>query len=248
MSKIALITGGSRGIGKAIVEKFAKEGVTVCFTYNKNKDAADNVINQLSKINPNIASYQADILNFDRAKEVVKDIKQKFGPIDVLVNNAGIKIDKSFLMMTKDDWQSVLTTNIDGVFNYTKAVMFDFLKRASGNIINMSSISGIIGLPGQANYSASKAGIIGFTKSLAKEVAKQNIRVNVICPGFIETEMLNSIPQNVKDGLIKYIPLARVGKASEVADLAWFLASSDSSYITGQTLVIDGGLSWNQQG
>ncbi|MEW5759065.1 MAG: 3-oxoacyl-[acyl-carrier-protein] reductase [Candidatus Omnitrophota bacterium] len=241
MQKVVLITGGSRGIGKAIVEKFANSGFKVAFTYNKNANLAQEIVTDLN--NSDIIALQADVSDFNRAKEVVKEVKARFGQVDILVNNAGIKIDKSFLMMTQDDWRQVVTTNLDGVFSYAKAVMFDFLKRSSGNIINISSISGVIGLPGQVNYSASKAGIIGFTKALAKEVAKQNIRVNAVCPGFIETEMLDTIPQNLKDNLIQAIPLKRVGNIKEVADLVYFLASPDSSYITGQVIVIDGGLS-----
>lgn len=243
MKNTIFITGGSRGIGKAIVEKFALGGFNVAFTYNKNKELAEKLIASLKEKNPDVIAFQADINDFNRAKEIIKEVKSMFGQIDILVNNAGIKIDKSFLMMTQDDWRSVLATNLDGVFNYTKAVIFDFLKRGSGNIINMSSISGIIGLPGQVNYSTSKAGIIGFTKSLAKEVAKQGVRVNVVCPGFIETEMLDAIPSNIKEQMLEHIPLKRIGRPEEVANLVWFLASSNSDYITGQVFVIDGGLS-----
>ena len=220
MSKIALITGGTRGIGKAIAEKFKDEGIIVEITNRENADVSD----------------------FDSCGEFVKKIFARHGRIDILVNNAGITNDSLFLRMSKEDFTKVIDVNLIGTFNMTKHVIPIMVKQRYGKIINMASVVGIVGNAGQANYAASKAGIIGITKTLAKEFASRNINVNAVAPGFIETDMTNVLKAEIKEEILKKIPLKRMGNVDDVANLVKFLASDESNYITGQIINIDGGM------
>ena len=240
--KVVIITGGSRGIGKACCIAFAKKGAKVVFTYRNSVKEARRLIREIKALKGEIIGIKADVCEHTAAKEVVKKTIAKFKKIDILVNNAGILRDKALFMMTQSDWNEVIATNLGGVFNMSRAVITTFMKQKSGCIINMSSVSGLIGLARQTNYSASKAGIIGFSKALAKEVASYRIRVNVVCPGFIETDMLKGIPEEKKKGLVNLIPLGRIGDPKEVAEACVFLASHKASYITGEVIKIDGGL------
>lgn len=242
MNQVALITGAARGIGKQIAITLAKAGFDIALNYRSNTD-------ELTKIKEEIESYkvkcllvQGDVSNFEDTERIAKETIDEFGKIDVLVNNAGITRDMLLLRMKKEDFESVLDVNLVGTFNMTKNVASYMMKQRSGRIINVSSVVGVSGNAGQANYSASKAGIIGFTKSLAKELASRNILVNVVAPGFIGTDMTNVLKDEVKDKILEQIPLKRIGNAEEVANVVKFLASSDSSYITGQVINIDGGM------
>lgn len=241
--KSAIITGGSRGIGRAIAIMLAKEGVDVAFTYIKSSLEAENLKSEIEKQGVQSLALQIDVRDFDKTKELVEKTKLAFGKLDILVNNAGITKDMALMFMTKDDWQSVIDTNLNGLFNVTRNAIVTFLKQKSGNIVNITSISGITGMARQTNYASSKAGIIGFTKSLAKETAAYNIRVNAVAPGFIETDMVSSLKEEYKNELKKVIPLGRFGTAEEVANTTRFLLSDESNFITGQTIVVDGGLS-----
>jgi 3-oxoacyl-[acyl-carrier protein] reductase len=232
---VALVTGGSRGIGRAIVEEFAAAGYQVAFTYAGNRAAAESLADVAT-------SYQADSRNFARAEEVVAEVQSSLGPIDVLVNNAGIKRDSALHNMDPAAWQEVIDTNLTGTFNYCRALMKSFI-RHGGSVINVTSVSGIIGMAGQTNYSASKAGVIGFTKALSREVARFGVRVNAVAPGFIDTDMTASIDENARKKLYSQIPLGKPGTPKQVARAVLFLASEDAAYITGQVLTMDGGLS-----
>jgi 3-oxoacyl-[acyl-carrier protein] reductase len=239
--KVALITGGSRGIGRAIVEEFAAAGHATAFTYSSNQQAAEALVCHLRVQGRTVAAFQADARDYTRAAEVVQATQAEFGPIATLVNNAGIKQDVPFFKMTPAQWTDVVDTNLGGVFNYSRAVIGEMI-RTGGAVINLSSVSGVTGMPGQTNYSASKAGIIGLTKSLAKEVARFNIRVNAIAPGFIDTDMTAAIDPEVRRKLYTQIPARRPGTAQEVARLALYLAGDDAAYVTGQVWSLDGGL------
>tara|TARA_B100001057_G_scaffold95880_1_gene92365 strand:+ start:17924 stop:18670 length:747 start_codon:yes stop_codon:yes gene_type:complete len=241
-SKVAIITGGSRGIGKSICETFAKNGCNVAFTYNNSKDSAEALANELNGSGIKAKAYKSDASNFDDATKLVEDVLVDFGRIDILVNNAGIKKDNLLMRMEKSDFDSVINTNLSSVFNLTKASIKTFLKQRNGSIINISSVVGVKGNAGQSNYSASKAGIIGFSKSIALELGSRNIRSNVIAPGFIETDMTDSLSENVINSWKESIPLKRGGNPSDVGNACVFLASDLSSYITGQVLHVDGGM------
>jgi len=241
-SKVAIVTGGSRGIGKAICQTFAVNGCDVAFTYNNSKESAENLAKELKNIGINAKAYKSDASSFDDATQLVEDVINDFGKIDILVNNAGIKKDNLLMRMNKEDFDSVVNTNLSSVFNLTKASIRTFLKQRSGSIINISSVVGVKGNAGQSNYSASKAGIIGFSKSVALELGSRNIRSNVIAPGFIETDMTDSLSEDVINSWKESIPLKRGGKPSDVGNACVFLASDMSSYITGQVLHIDGGM------
>ena len=241
-SKVAIVTGGSRGIGKAICQTFAENGCDVAFTYNNSKESAESLAQDLKNIGVNAKAYKSDASSFDDATQLVEDVINDFGKIDILVNNAGIKKDNLLMRMDKKDFDSVINTNLSSVFNLTKASIRTFLKQRSGSIINISSVVGVKGNAGQSNYSASKAGIIGFSKSVALELGSRNIRSNVIAPGFIETDMTDSLSEDVINSWKESIPLKRGGKPSDVGNACVFLASDMSSYITGQVLHVDGGM------
>ncbi len=242
MGKVALITGATRGIGKQIAIKLAKEGYDIAINYRKENEELANAKAEIEKNNVKCLAVQGDVSNFDDTKRLVDEVINEFGTIDVLVNNAGITKDMLILRMQKEDFESVINVNLTGTFNVTKNVVPYMMKKRSGRIINISSVVGISGNAGQTNYSASKAGIIGFTKSLAKEVASRNILVNAVAPGFIETDMTSVLKDYVKAEIAKNIPLRRMGTAEDVANVVKFLASDDSSYITGQVISVDGGL------
>ena len=241
-SKVAIVTGGSRGIGKAICQTFAENGCDVAFTYNNSKESAEDLAKDLKNIGVNAKAYKSDASSFDDATQLVEDVINDFGKIDILVNNAGIKKDNLLMRMDKEDFDSVINTNLSSVFNLTKASIRTFLKQRSGSIINISSVVGVKGNAGQSNYSASKAGIIGFSKSVALELGSRNIRSNVIAPGFIETDMTDSLSEDVINSWKESIPLKRGGDPSDVGNACVFLASDLSSYITGQVLHVDGGM------
>ena len=236
-NRVAIVTGGSRGIGRAIVQALAREGAKVAFTYAQNKAMADEIAN-----GDTVIGFQTDATNFEQAKELVKQVKEKWGTVDILVNNAGITRDKLAAMMSEKDWDDVIDTNLKGVFNVTKPAIGVMIRQRRGAILNITSVSGIIGMAGQLNYSSSKAGVIGFTKALAKELAKAQIRVNALAPGFIETDMVAVLKDEYKAKALEQVPLGRFGKVEDVADVALFLLSDKSSYITGQVLQVDGGL------
>lgn len=242
MSKVALITGATRGIGKQIAIKLAKEGYNIAINYRKENEELENTKREIEEQNVKCLAVQGDVSNFEDTKRFVDEVINEFGVIDVLVNNAGITKDMLILRMQKEDFESVINVNLTGTFNVTKNVVPYMMKKRSGRIINISSVVGISGNAGQTNYSASKAGIIGFTKSLAKEVASRNILVNAVAPGFIETDMTSILKDDVKAEIAKNIPLKRMGTAEDVANVVKFLASEDSSYITGQVINVDGGM------
>ena len=239
--KVAVITGATRGIGKGIAEVFAKEGAQVAFTYAGSADKAVALEKELSKITK-VKSYQSDASDFEAAQKLIDEVLEEFGKIDILINNAGITKDNLMLRMSKEDWDSIIKVNLDSVFNVTKAVIKPMMKAKAGSIINMTSVVGIKGNAGQANYAASKAGVIGFTKSIALELGSRNIRCNAIAPGFIETEMTAALDEKTVQGWREGIPLKRGGQPEDVANACVFLASEMSSYITGQVLNVDGGM------
>ena len=242
MSKVALITGGTRGIGKEIAITLAKEGYDIAVNYRKENEDLIDTKNKIEEKNVKCLAVQGDISNFEDTEKMIKEVIQEFGKIDVLVNNAGVTKDMLLMRMKKEDFESVINVNLGGTFNMCKNVIPYMMKARSGRIINLSSVVGIAGNAGQTNYSASKAGIIGFTKSLAKEVASRNILVNAIAPGFIETSMTDVLKDEVKEEILKTIPLRRMGSTKDVANLVKFLASDESSYITGQVICVDGGM------
>ena len=241
-SKVAIITGGSRGIGKSICKTFAQNGCNIAFTYNNSKESAESLAKELNGSGIKAKAYKSDASNFDDATKLVEDVLDDFGKIDILVNNAGIKKDNLLMRMEKSDFDSVINTNLSSVFNLTKASIKTFLKQRNGSIVNISSVVGVKGNAGQSNYSASKAGIIGFSKSIALELGSRNIRSNVIAPGFIETDMTDSLSEDVINSWKESIPLKRGGNPSDVGNACVFLASDLSSYITGQVLHVDGGM------
>ena len=240
--KVALITGASRGIGKGIALTFAQHGASVAFTYSSSVEAAQELEKELVASGVKAKGYQSNAADFDQAQQLVSDVLNDFETIDVLINNAGITKDNLLMRITEDDFDKVIEVNLKSVFNMTKAVQRTMLKQRHGSIINMSSVVGVKGNAGQSNYAASKAGIIGFSKSIALELGSRNIRSNVIAPGFIETEMTAKLPDDVVDGWRAGIPLKRGGTPEDVANACVYLASDLSSYITGQVLNVDGGM------
>ena len=240
--KVAIVTGGSRGIGKAIVDAFAAQGATVAFTYLSSRERAEGIAADWKAKGKNVIACYSDASSYVHAESLVPSIKEQFGKIDILVNNAGITNDTLLLRMDEDQWDSVIETNLKSVFNMTKQCIKVMLRQKSGSLIHMSSVVGVFGNAGQANYAASKAGIIGFSKSVAKEIGSRNIRSNVIAPGFIESDMTSELDENTRSTFLANVPLSRFGQAEEVAQLATFLASDQSQYITGQTISICGGL------
>ena len=242
MGKVALVTGATRGIGKQIALCLAKEGYDIALNYRSENEELTNTKNELEKLGIKVLPVQGDVSNYEDCERFVKEIIENFGQIDVLVNNAGITKDMLLMRMKKEDFEQVIDVNLVGTFNVTKNVINYMLKAKSGRIINISSVVGVSGNAGQTNYSASKAGIIGFSKSLAKEVASRNILVNCIAPGFIQTDMTNVLKDEVKEEIAKNIPLKRMGTPEDVARVVKFLASEDSGYITGQVINVDGGM------
>lgn len=241
-NKKALVTGASRGIGKAIAIAFAKQGADVAISDLKVDEEAEKTIKEIESYGVKAKAYASDASLFEAGETLVSEVLNDFGQIDILVNNAGITRDNLLLRMSEQDWDLVIKVNLKSIFNMTKAIQRVMLKQRSGSIINMSSVVGLSGNAGQSNYSASKAGLIGFTKSIAQEFGSRGIRCNAIAPGFIETAMTEKLPEDVRDNWIKTIPLRRSGKPEDVADIAIFLASDLSSYVTGQVISVDGGM------
>jgi 3-oxoacyl-[acyl-carrier protein] reductase len=241
-NKTALITGASRGIGEAIAIRFAEAGANIAFTYLSSEEKAKVLEEKLIASNVKAKGYKSNAGNYAEAEKLINDIMTDFGALDVVVNNAGITRDNLMLRMSEQDWDDVIDINLKSVFNVTKFAIKPMMKARKGSIINLSSIVGLAGQGGQSNYSASKAGIIGFTKSIAKELGSRNIRSNAIAPGFIETDMTGELSDELKQTYFKQIPLGRFGKPSEIADVALFLASDMSSYVTGQVLSVCGAL------
>lgn len=240
--KIALVTGGTRGIGKKVAEKFAKEGYNLVLNYVSDNTDINSVIDSFKEYKNEVILIKADVSKFNECENLVKEAIEKFGKIDVLVNNAGVTKDGLIAMMKEDAFDRVIDVNLKGTFNMTRNVVPYMMKKRCGNIVNISSVVGVAGNAGQSNYAASKAGIIGFTKSLAKELAPRNIRVNAVAPGFIDTDMTSVLTDKVKENIYSQIPLKRMGEAEEVANVVYFLANEDSSYITGQVINVDGGM------
>ena len=242
MNKTVLITGSTRGIGKALALSFAKIGYSVILNSTTKNLSSQNTLKQVQSLSKNSGIYYFDVSNRKDLKENCRQIFSKYKTIDVLINNAGIVRDKTFLKMTYNDWNKVIKVNLTGVFNITKEVLPIMAQQKWGRIVSISSVVALSGNFGQTNYSATKAGIIGFTKSLAKEVARYNITVNAVCPGFVETDMLKDIPQSYLNKILEKIPMRRLAKPSEIAELVLFLASDKCSYITGEYISINGGL------
>jgi len=240
--KIAIITGATRGIGRGIALEYAKQGCSVAFTYSKSMEQANKLIKELESFNVKIMGYQSDASSFSEAESLVASVLNDFSGIDILVNNAGITKDNLLMRLSEKDFDDVINVNLKSVFNMTKAVQKTFLKQRKGSLIHMSSIVGVKGNAGQSNYSASKAGIIGFSKSIALELGSRNIRSNVIAPGFIETEMTKQLSKEIVEKWRNAIPLKRLGSPEDVAKACVFLASDLSSYITGQVINVDGGM------
>lgn len=240
--KVALVTGGSRGIGEAIVRRFAEQGATVAFTYRSSAEQAKAVVEACAEYGVEALAVQSDAASYEQAEDLIKQVVDRFGKIDILVNNAGITQDNLMLRMTEEQWDRVVNINLKSVFNLSKHALRPMMKNRGGAIINMSSIVGITGNAGQANYAASKAGILGFTKSLAKEMGSRNIRVNAIAPGFIETDMTDALDEKTRDAYLSNIPLRRFGKAEEIADVCVFLGSEMGTYVSGQTISVCGAL------
>ncbi|MFV8827115.1 3-oxoacyl-[acyl-carrier-protein] reductase [Alkalihalobacterium sp. APHAB7] len=240
--KVALVTGASRGIGKAIALELAQNGAKVAVNYAGSKDKAEAVVSEIVASGGEAFAIQADVADSDAVQSMVKEVISTYGSLDILVNNAGITRDTLVMRMKDEDWDAVLNTNLKGVFLCAKAVTRQMMKQRSGRIINISSVVGVLGNAGQANYVAAKAGVIGLTKSLARELANRNITVNAVAPGFIETDMTDQLTEEIKESMLNQIPLSKLGQPQEIARVVRFLASEDSSYMTGQTLHVDGGM------
>ncbi|TYR79788.1 glucose 1-dehydrogenase [Priestia megaterium] len=239
--KVAIVTGGSKGIGAAITRELASQEVRVAVNYNSSKESAEAIVNEIKENGGEAIAIQADVSYVDQAKQLVEETKEKFGQLDILVNNAGITRDRSFKKLGEEDWKKVIDVNLHSVYNTTSSALNYLLESEAGRVINISSIIGQAGGFGQTNYSAAKAGMVGFTKSLALELAKTNVTVNAICPGFIETEMVMAIPEEVRANIVAKIPKRRFGHAEEIARGVVYLVK-DGAYITGQQLNINGGL------
>lgn len=242
LGKVALITGGSRGIGKSIALKLASLGADIVINYSSNEAKAEEVVNEIKALGRNALAIKANVSLLEDAKNLVEKSVDKFEKVDILVNNAGVTRDNLLMRMSEEEWDTVFEVNLKGTFNVTKSLIRSMIKQKNCSIINIASVVGITGNAGQCNYAASKAGIIGFTKSLAKEVAKKNVRVNAVAPGFIETDMTDKLSDKVKEEYQDNIPLQRLGKPEDIANAVAFLASDMSNYITGQVLVVDGGM------
>lgn len=240
--KTALVTGASRGIGRAIAIGLAENGANVAVNYAGNREKAEQVVAEIEHLGAKAFPIQANVGDEEAARAMIKTVISEFGSLDVLVNNAGITRDTLIMRMKEQDWDEVMNTNLKGVFNCTKAATRQMMKQRAGRIINMTSVTGMIGNAGQASYSASKAGILGLTKTSARELAARNITVNAVAPGFIATEMTDELSEDIQEEMLKQIPLARFGKPEDVAALVRFLASEESGYMTGQTFQVDGGM------
>lgn len=240
--RVALVTGSARGIGKAICLKLAELGANIVVNDVGNEELAQELVEQIKKMGSEAVFIKANVAKLDKANSLIESIIEKFGKIDILVNNAGITRDNLLVRMKEEEWDAVLTVNLKGTFNCSQAVSKYMMKQRSGNIINIASVVGITGNPGQANYSASKAGVIGLTKTIAREMASRGVRANAVAPGFIETEMTQKLPEDTRSAINKQIPLGRFGQPEDVANLVAFLASDESGYITGQVIQIDGGM------
>ena len=240
--KIALITGGSRGIGAAIVKRYAEQGAEVAFTYLSSAEKANAIVAELEAMGTKAKAYKSDASSYQEAEELVKNVMKDFGKIDILINNAGITQDNLMLRMSEEQWDKIMQVNLKSIFNLTKHILRPMLRNRGGSIINMSSVVGVFGNAGQANYAASKAGIIGFTKSIAKEVGSRSIRCNAIAPGFIATDMTDELDEKTKETFLASIPMKRWGRPEEVADTCVFLGSDLSTYISGQTISVCGAL------
>lgn len=240
--KVALVTGATRGIGKGVAMKLAEHGANVAFTFVSSPEKAKGVEEELKQYGVEAKGYQSDASDYDAAEQLIKSVLEDFGTIDCVVNNAGITRDGLLMRMTEENWDDIMNINLKSVFNITKHVQRTMLKNRSGSIINMSSIVGVKGNGGQSNYAASKAGIIGFTKSIAQELGSRNIRCNAIAPGFIETEMTGELGEDVMKEWLKAVPLNRPGKTDDVANAVLYLASDLSTYVTGQTISVCGGM------
>lgn len=241
--KVAVVTGASRGIGKAIALKMAEAGATVVINYNGSADKAEEVCKEIAEQGGEASTYQCNVSEFEACEKFIQGVIAKYGKLDILVNNAGVTRDGLLMKMTEEDFDKVIDTNLKGTFNCVRFASRQMLKQRGGRIINISSVSGIMGNPGQANYSASKAGVIGLTKACARELASRHITVNAIAPGFIDTDMTDVLGESVKEEAVKQIPLGTFGKPEDIANLAVFLASEQANYITGQVIPVDGGMS-----
>jgi 3-oxoacyl-[acyl-carrier protein] reductase len=241
-NRVAVVTGGSRGIGRAIALEFAARGAAVVVNYHKSPDAAGEVMKQIVDAGGKAAAFQADVSDFKQAESLIKFAIETFGDLHILVNNAGITKDTLIMMMSEADWDVVIDTNLKSTFNCSKAAVKHMMRKRYGRIINIASVAGQMGNPGQANYSASKGGQIAFTKSLGRELATRNITANAIAPGFVDTEILDAMSQETLEVMLKMVPLGRKGKPEEIAYAAAFLASDQAAYITGQVLGVDGGM------
>jgi 3-oxoacyl-[acyl-carrier protein] reductase len=240
--KTAIVTGGARGIGRAICVELGRRGCDVAFNYNQSEANAKTLVSDLQAMGRKALAFPAHVADFARAEAMVADVRKEFGHIDFLVNNAGITRDKLLLAMRESEWDEVIATNLKGVFNFSKLVSTSMIRSRFGAILSITSVSGLVGSPGQANYAASKAGIIGFTKTLAKELASRNITVNALALGWIETDMTGSLPVDYQKKVLEAIPLRRFGTPEEIARIAVFLLTDEARYITGQVIQVDGGL------
>jgi 3-oxoacyl-[acyl-carrier protein] reductase len=241
-NKVAIVTGGSRGIGRAIALEFAERGAAVVVNYNKSPESAEDVVKKVQEAGGKAAAFQADVSDFKQAEALVKFAIDTFGDLSILVNNAGITRDQLIMMMPEADWDAVINTNLKSTFNCSKAAVKHMMRKRTGRIINIASVAGQMGNPGQTNYSASKGGQIAFTKALAREVAARNITVNAIAPGFVDTEILDAMTPEILEAALKLVPLGRKGNPEEIAFAASFFASDGAAYITGQVLGVDGGM------